>query len=804
MDEDEPRLEREGYEGNGSNRSRVSRYIREWQASSSALKALRLHVILPESRWHHWWTTFILVSAAYSSFFTPMEFGFFRGLPWRVGVFDMVVQVIFLADIVINFFVAYKDSHTYKTITDHKKIALRYGKTDLIPDFLACLPWDALYKACGRHEEIRYMLWIRLYRVRKVERFFKRLEKDIRVHYFVARIAKLLTVELYCTHTAACIFYYLATTMAHSQESYTWIGSLTLGDFSYHNFHEIDLLKRYVTALYWAILTMATVGYGDIHAVNVREMVFVMIFVSFDMILGAYLIGNMTGLIVRGSSTEKFRDRMAGIIKFMNMHSLPRDLRQQMKAHVRLEFEGQLAERTVMKEFPASIRAKVSQALYLDTVADVPLFKSCSNEFINQIVSNVHKEYFLPGEIIMEQGSAADRLYIVSHGLLEVVSVAEDASEEVFTVEDHNIFGEVAVLCNIPQPYTVRVSELSALLRLDKHVLTNIMQIYAVDSRQVLNNLLKQQTGDFRISQLTDEIQSQLGHQQSELTLRMNNAAFQGDLYYLRSLIRTGADPVKSDYIGKTPLHLAASKGYDDIVSLLLREGADVNALDNIGNSPLLEAIKGGHDYTASILVERGARLNLTYPGNMLIRAVVKNNLELLKRLINHGVDPNAADYYSRTALHVAAAEGLNSFVKFLINAGANIFYKDRWGRTPYDEAKRCGSVLVISAFEAAAEQQTKTRTAPSQCSPNIVEVSESQQESPRSSLRHRNLSSREVALLSSSSRNLLRTKNQQQQQDLLSQSSPDHLELEVHSSQPIETSTVFLHDHPSTSSSHL
>ena len=107
---------------------------------------------------------------------------------------------------------------------------------------------------------IRYLLWIRLYRVRKVESFFRKRERDIRINYMFTRILKLITVELYCTHTAACIFYYLATTLPPSQEDLTWIGSLQLGGYDFSNFRHIDLGRRYVVSLYFAIITMATVG----------------------------------------------------------------------------------------------------------------------------------------------------------------------------------------------------------------------------------------------------------------------------------------------------------------------------------------------------------------------------------------------------------------------------------------------------------------------------------------------------------------------------------------------------------------
>jgi CRP-like cAMP-binding protein len=59
------------------------------------------------------------------------------------------------------------------------------------------------------------------------------------------------------------------------------------------------------------------------------------------------------------------------------------------------------------------------------------------------------------------------------------------------TLEAESVFGEVSVLCGIPQPSSVRVTELCKLLRIDKDSFVNIMEIYFKDGRQVLNNLLK-------------------------------------------------------------------------------------------------------------------------------------------------------------------------------------------------------------------------------------------------------------------------------------------------------------------------
>lgn len=660
-------------------------------------------VIHPDNKWYRLWTRFILVWAVYSSFFTPLEFGFFRGLPRNLFFLDIAGQTAFLIDIIVKFFVAYRDPDTYRIVYDPTSIALRYCKSSFIFDLLGCFPWDLIYKACGSKEEVRYLLWIRLTRVMKVTEFFWHLEKDIRINYLFTRIVKLIVVELYCTHTAACIFYYLATTLPESMEGYTWIGSLQLGDYNYTHFREIDLAKRYITSLYFAIVTMATVGYGDIHAVNIREMIFIMIYVSFDMILGAYLIGNMTALIVKGSRTERFRDKMKEVIRYMNRNKLGKEIREQIKGHLRLQYESSYTEASVLQDIPISIRAKISQTLYKPYIESIPLFKGCSAEFIQQIVIRLQEEFFLPGEVILEQGSAVDQLYFVCHGALEGVGIGEDGQEEtLLMLEPESSFGEISILCNIPQPYTVRVCELCRLLRLDKQSFTNILEIYFADGRRILSNLSESNEYGGRIKQLESDITFHIGKQEAELTLRVNSAAFYGDLQLLKSLIRAGADPKNTDYDGRSPLHLAASRGYDDVVQFLISEGVDINLTDQFGNTPLLEAVKQGHERVAALLFDKGAKLSLKNAGSHLCTAVAKGDSDFIRRALAYGADPNCRDYDHRTPLHIAAAEGLYLIAKMLIEAGASVFATDRWGTTPLDEARKCGGQTLGALLERA------------------------------------------------------------------------------------------------------
>ena len=60
---------------------------------------------------------------------------------------DIIIELFFIADIVINFRTTYIDKKSGRIITQTKLIAMHYLKGWFIIDFLPALPFEALYFA---------------------------------------------------------------------------------------------------------------------------------------------------------------------------------------------------------------------------------------------------------------------------------------------------------------------------------------------------------------------------------------------------------------------------------------------------------------------------------------------------------------------------------------------------------------------------------------------------------------------------------------------------------------------------------
>ncbi|XP_050369694.1 integrin-linked protein kinase 1-like isoform X1 [Argentina anserina] len=67
---------------------------------------------------------------------------------------------------------------------------------------------------------------------------------------------------------------------------------------------------------------------------------------------------------------------------------------------------------------------------------------------------------------------------------------------------------------------------------------------------------------------------------------------------------------------------------------------------------------------------------------------------------LEKGVEPDLGDYDKRTALHLASCEGCTEIVVLLLQKGADVNCKDRWGRTPLSDARSFGHDGICKILE--------------------------------------------------------------------------------------------------------
>ncbi|CAI5765307.1 glutaminase liver isoform, mitochondrial isoform X1 [Podarcis lilfordi] len=84
-----------------------------------------------------------------------------------------------------------------------------------------------------------------------------------------------------------------------------------------------------------------------------------------------------------------------------------------------------------------------------------------------------------------------------------------------------------------------------------------------------------------------------------------------------------------------------------------------------------------------------------------LLFAAYSGDVSALRRFALSAMDMEQKDYDSRTALHVAAAEGHLEVVKFLVEAcRVNPFVKDRWGNIALDDATQFNHLEVVKLLK--------------------------------------------------------------------------------------------------------
>jgi ankyrin repeat protein len=160
----------------------------------------------------------------------------------------------------------------------------------------------------------------------------------------------------------------------------------------------------------------------------------------------------------------------------------------------------------------------------------------------------------------------------------------------------------------------------------------------------------------------------------------------------------------------ETPMHIAASKGHANVLSLLLEHGADLDSRTSYGQTPMHRAFWFGELEAGQYLLDRGADIHAQgYDGrSSLYLAGQVENLEIARILLERGAAINTPDNGGWTPLYAAVYRGKIRVVRLLLEHGADVNARTKRGKTPSQMALESGRHEIVELLSEYGAESVK------------------------------------------------------------------------------------------------
>lgn len=101
---------------------------------------------------------------------------------------------------------------------------------------------------------------------------------------------------------------------------FVYVGNMYSGTWINHPVFGLEALgfntdraTIYITAVYWAVTTLATVGYGDVKGFRTEEYIYVMIVEFVGILFFSFIMGAITNVFTSGEQGDMMEERIENV-----------------------------------------------------------------------------------------------------------------------------------------------------------------------------------------------------------------------------------------------------------------------------------------------------------------------------------------------------------------------------------------------------------------------------------------------------------------------------------------------------------
>jgi len=380
----------------------------------------QVRVLLPHHLAMRIWTSLVVFVELYEAISLPYSVAFSDG---QYIAALLTVDAIFIIDLVVNFFTAYREKATNKLVLNRKAVMLNYLKTYFVADLIALLP---LWLLPELHP---YIELIKLLRLRCLSHMFREHQITSKFSH-IYEIATQLVLFVVLLHLCCC-FYQL-------------IGGVT----------DVDPLlvtpdiNGYARRLYLTFaLFLGDAGIVLKPTTPPYEMLFALLLMLIGAVLCAVLFGSVALQLAHASlSRIRFNERMRVVNESMHFYRLPRQLQDRTRERYEYawkQYRGGQEFDELLYALSPTLKTDVCVYLYQDMLRNVALFSNCEADVIAALAETLRPQFFLEGDVLCREGQAGREMYFLKCG---VVTMSQKQRGILGHLDAGQYFGEMCLL----------------------------------------------------------------------------------------------------------------------------------------------------------------------------------------------------------------------------------------------------------------------------------------------------------------------------------------------------------------------